>query len=124
MITYIEYKGQKLPFIYNYYAESRLLIDEQENYLNKGKELNRFHQIELTFFYGLEMGHEEKNIPFVLTRKDEEGKDITKPFTKRDATFLVASIGFEKALEILQMFDSPEDEEGTVAEDSKEVKKK
>jgi hypothetical protein len=103
MCEWIEYKGKKYPFIYNYYAISRLQGSKNS--------ANNAEIFESMVYYAIEAGCEEMDIPFTVTKGGVE-----KEFTLKDAAFLIGKLTPDYINGLLAKF--------TIKEDPNDTKKK
>lgn len=92
MVEYVEYKGKKYPFVYDYYAISML-----QGKVDEVKENELFSYL---VYYSLESGCNEMDVPFTITKA---GKEVD--FTVKDATFLIGKVGVDKIIEIKKKFE-------------------
>jgi hypothetical protein len=93
MVEFIEFKGKKFPFIYNYYALSRLR--------SHGENLDETLYPEYFVFYCIEAGCFEMDIPFTIKKGDEEVE-----FTPKDAAFLIGKVGLDYIFKLKDKFEN------------------
>ena len=91
MVEYVEYKGQRYPFVYDYYAMSRM-----QGIKDEVKENELFDYL---VYYSIESGCNLVDQPFTIKKGDKECE-----FTPKDAAFLIGSVGVEKIISMRDQF--------------------
>lgn len=117
MCEYITYKGQEFPLIYDWYAQSRLLMAREEAE-SKNKTLSIVDSTEITLFYSIEAGCEALDRSFTIKKKDASGKEVEMPLSMKDVAFMIGAVGQEEINDKLSKF-LPKNED-----DEDEAKKK
>jgi len=100
MVEWIEYKGQKFPFVYNYYAMS--------NSIGRKDKIDDEKLLDHLVFYSIEAGCEEMDKPFTIKKGDKE-----VDLTVKDAGFIIGKVtpDYINGL-ILKFRGKEEDEDG------------
>ncbi len=80
MVEWIEYKGQKFPFVYNYYAMS--------NSIGRKDKIDEEKLLDHLVFYAIEAGCEEMDKPFTIKKGGEE-----RELTVKDVGFMIGKLG-------------------------------
>lgn len=94
MIEYVEYKGQELPFLYDFYVISRLRVVKEKN-----ENIETFELVDYLIYYSIKNGCNEINRPFTITVNDKE-----RELTIEDAGFIYGKLGQEKLDKLLVKF--------------------
>jgi len=106
MIKTLEYKGQEIPMLYNYYCTSRLKLHADNIKRTEDRVLSDVETIETMLYYAIEAGCEFLDKPFKIKKKD-----ALVDITKKDVAFILGHIGAERISELLESFMGEVDEE-------------
>lgn len=92
MVEFITFRGQELPYIYNYYVISKV-------YVGNSKNVSEIELLERVLYYGIMAGCWETDRDFTF---EKNGK--TREITVKDCGFILAELGKEELANMTAKF--------------------
>jgi hypothetical protein len=92
MVEFINFRGQQLPYIYNYFVISKV-------YIGTSKDISELELLEKVLYYGIMAGCWETDMDFIF---EKNGKK--REITFKDCAFILSELGKDELKEMTAKF--------------------